>query len=176
VRRELHSRRQIRNPKSEIRNDGFAIRLPLIAFIALSSPVNFASFHSKCSLKSARVVVERQQPCFLENAIVAFAHRQSWCRVLWVMVQEETLPFGWEIQGMKRLLMLAIVGALLGGAAGCRFLECVFRGGPCRQNAAPAAACPNPCPTYCNPCNDPCAGGAPAMVTPGPDAYVPAGS
>jgi hypothetical protein len=66
---------------------------------------------------------------------------------------------------MKRLMMLVIVGALLGGAAGCRFLECLFRGGPCQQTTAP---CANPCPTYSNPC-DPCAGGAPAMMTPGPE-------
>ena len=56
---------------------------------------------------------------------------------------------------MKRLLMLTVLGALLGGVAGCRFMECLWRGGPCPQNQAPAATCPNPCPTYSNPC-DPC--------------------
>ena len=35
---------------------------------------------------------------------------------------------------MKRLLILTVLGALLGGVAGCRFMECLWRGGPCQQN------------------------------------------
>ena len=34
---------------------------------------------------------------------------------------------------MKRLLILTILGMLLSGAAGCRFMECLWRGGPCQQ-------------------------------------------
>jgi hypothetical protein len=73
---------------------------------------------------------------------------------------------------MKRLLILTVLGTLLSGVAGCRFLDCLWRGGPCQQNTAPAVACPNPCPTYSNPC-DPCAG-APGTVMPGPETGAPA--
>jgi hypothetical protein len=70
---------------------------------------------------------------------------------------------------MKRLLLLTVMGLLLGSLAGCRFMECLFRGPACQQ-PAPAVNCGNPCTTY-NPC-DPCAGTT--VVTPGPEAYVPA--
>jgi hypothetical protein len=70
---------------------------------------------------------------------------------------------------MKRLLLLTVIGLLWGSLAGCRFMECLFRGPACQQ-PAPAATCGNPCTTY-NPC-DPCAGAT--VVTPGPEAYVPA--
>lgn len=73
---------------------------------------------------------------------------------------------------MRRLLILTVLGMLLSGTTGCRFMECLWRGPACQQPAAPVVTCPNPCPTY-SPC-DPCAGGAPA-VTPGPAAtYAPA--
>ncbi len=73
---------------------------------------------------------------------------------------------------MKRLLILSVLGILLGGVSGCRFMECLWRGPACQQTAAPVVTtCPNPCPTY-NPC-DPCAG-APAMTSPGPETYAPA--
>jgi hypothetical protein len=71
---------------------------------------------------------------------------------------------------MKRLLILTVVATLLGGVAGCRFMECLWRGPACQQQAAPVVTCPNPCPTY-SPC-DPCAGAA--TVTPGPVTYSPA--
>jgi hypothetical protein len=64
---------------------------------------------------------------------------------------------------MKRLLILTTLGMLLSGVAGCRFMECLWRGPACQQTTAPAATYANPCPTY-SPC-DPCAG-AP-VVTPG---------
>ncbi len=67
---------------------------------------------------------------------------------------------------MKRLLILMAVGMLLSSVAGCRFLECLWRGPACRQTAP----CASPCPTY-TPC-DPCAGTT--VVTPGPEAYAPA--
>jgi hypothetical protein len=73
---------------------------------------------------------------------------------------------------MKKLLTLTVLAALLGGLAGCRFMECLFRGPACQQqNAAPVAVttCPAPCATY-TPC-DPC-GGTP--VVPGPETYAPA--
>jgi hypothetical protein len=66
---------------------------------------------------------------------------------------------------MKRLLILTVLGMLLGGMAGCRFMECLFRGAPCQQQtAAPVVACPPACPT------DPCAG---ASISPGPETYAP---
>jgi hypothetical protein len=72
---------------------------------------------------------------------------------------------------MKKLLILTTLGLMLSGTAGCRFMECLWRGGPPAQptcQSAPAVVCPSPCqPT--TPC-DPC-GGAPAM-TPSPT-YVP---
>jgi hypothetical protein len=76
---------------------------------------------------------------------------------------------------MKRLLILTVLGALLSGAAGCRFFDCLFRGPACQQAAAPAVTYTNPCPTYGNPC-DPCAGAPSAPVmTPGPaETYAPA--
>ena len=71
---------------------------------------------------------------------------------------------------MKRLMILTVLGMLLSGVAGCRFMECLWRGPACQQTATPMVTCPNPCPTY-NPC-DPCAG-APA-ITPGPEGtYAP---
>ena len=71
---------------------------------------------------------------------------------------------------MKRLLILAVLGALLGGVAGCRFMECLWRGPACQQQqAAPVVTCPSPCATY-TPC-DPCAGAT--VATPGPAAYAP---
>jgi hypothetical protein len=73
---------------------------------------------------------------------------------------------------MRRLLILTAVGMLLGGLAGCRFMECLFRGPACQQQAtAPVVTCPNPCPTTYNPC-DPCAGGA--VANPCPETYAPA--
>jgi hypothetical protein len=74
---------------------------------------------------------------------------------------------------MKRLLILTVLGILLGGVAGCRFMECLWRGPACQQAAVPVATCPNPCPAY-NPC-DPCTT-APAITTPGPETYAPVGS
>ena len=70
---------------------------------------------------------------------------------------------------MKRLLVLTILGMLLSGMAGCRFMECLWRGPAYRQTTAPAVTYANPCPTY-NPC-DPCAG-AP-VATPGPATFTP---
>ena len=70
---------------------------------------------------------------------------------------------------MKRLLILTMLGMLLGGAAGCRFLECLWRGSPCQQTVAPVVACPDPCQTY-NP-YDPCA--VAPTATPGPETYAP---
>jgi hypothetical protein len=77
---------------------------------------------------------------------------------------------------MKRLLILAVFGALLSGVAGCRFWECLWRGPQYQTSPQPIAACPTPCPTY-NP-YDPCAGApaatmAPMTVTPGPATYAP---
>jgi hypothetical protein len=76
---------------------------------------------------------------------------------------------------MKRLLILTILGMLLGGVAGCRFMDCLWRGGPCQQNAQPACAnpCGTPCATVGTPCDPCCGGGAPATVMPGPATYVP---
>jgi hypothetical protein len=72
---------------------------------------------------------------------------------------------------MKKLLILTILGLLLGGTAGCRFMECLWRGGPPQQPCQPAAVvpCQPACPTAsaCDPC-----GGAPATVVPGPT-YAP---
>jgi hypothetical protein len=68
---------------------------------------------------------------------------------------------------MKRLLILTFLGMLLSGVAGCRFMECLWRGPACQQTTAPAVTYANPCnpcPTY-SPC-DPCAG-AP-VANPGP--------
>lgn len=75
---------------------------------------------------------------------------------------------------MKRILTLLVLTVLLGGVSGCRFMDCVWRGGPARQTTA-TVTCPTVCPPVCPPVNpcDPCAG-APAIVTPGPETYAPA--
>jgi hypothetical protein len=70
---------------------------------------------------------------------------------------------------MKRLLILTVLAMLLAGSTGCRFMECLWRGPACRQQAAPAVVCPTPCPTY-NPC-DPCAGTT--VVAPAADNCLP---
>jgi hypothetical protein len=67
---------------------------------------------------------------------------------------------------MKKMLTLTVLGMLLMGTTGCRFMECLWRGPACQQ-AAPVVACP-PCTTY----TDPCAGAS--IVTPGPETYAPA--
>ena len=72
---------------------------------------------------------------------------------------------------MKRIMILTALGMLLSGAVGCRFMECLWRGGPATQSCPPAVTYPSPCPSY-SPC-DPCGGGA-AVVTPGPETYAPA--
>jgi hypothetical protein len=69
---------------------------------------------------------------------------------------------------MKRLLIVTVLGMLL-GVPGCRWMECLWRGPPCQQAAAPVVTCPNPCPIN-NPC-EPCAG-AP-VAPPGPETYAP---
>lgn len=66
---------------------------------------------------------------------------------------------------MKRLLILTVLGALLTGATGCRFFECLFRGPACHQTTAPAVSYATPCQTY-NSC-DPC-GGSSAVLVPEP--------
>jgi len=73
---------------------------------------------------------------------------------------------------MKKLLILTIFGALLGGLSGCRFMDCLFRG-PAYRSCPPPVACPNPCSTYdsCNACD---AGAAvPVATPPGPVTYAP---
>jgi hypothetical protein len=71
---------------------------------------------------------------------------------------------------MKRLLILTVLGVLLSGAIGCRFMECLWRGPACQQNTAPAVTYVNPCPapSSCDSCT-----GGPAVVSPGPETYTP---
>ena len=69
---------------------------------------------------------------------------------------------------MKRLMILTMLGVLLSGVAGCRFMECLCRGPACQQTTV---ACPDPCATTYNPC-DPCA--VTPSITPGPETYAPA--
>jgi hypothetical protein len=83
---------------------------------------------------------------------------------------------------MKRLLILAVFGMLLGSAAGCRFWDCLWHGPAYQQPCPPAVTCPSPCGSSCGPCE---AGVsvpavapavpvvAPAVAVPGPEAYVP---
>lgn len=73
---------------------------------------------------------------------------------------------------MKRLLILTVLGMMLGGLTGCRFMECLWRGPACQQQTvAPAVTYAPACPTY-SPC-DPCAGGAPAVTSPSPATFGP---
>jgi len=73
---------------------------------------------------------------------------------------------------MKKLLILTVLGLLLSGVAGCRFMDCLWRGGPATQQPCqPTGA------TYTTPCQpsnacDPCGGGAATVTTPGPT-YAP---
>ncbi len=80
---------------------------------------------------------------------------------------------------MKRLLIVTMLGALLSGTAGCRFFDCLFRGGPANQTCQPAATvvCPPPCVSSCAPADgcSPCSSPA-ATVTPGPATYAPTGN
>jgi hypothetical protein len=75
---------------------------------------------------------------------------------------------------MKKILILTILGTLLTVTGGCRFLDCLWRGGP--TNQATTVPCPSPCSTYtsndCNPCSAPAV--TPNAMTPGPDpTYAP---
>jgi hypothetical protein len=79
---------------------------------------------------------------------------------------------------MKKLLLLTVLGSLLGAATGCRFMECLWRGGPANQTCQQAAPVTygSPCATPCAPSTcDPC--GVPATTTttptPGPATYAP---
>lgn len=74
---------------------------------------------------------------------------------------------------MKRLLVLTVLGSLLSMTAGCRFMDCLWRGGPANQTCQPAAVTYGPpCATSCVPATpcDPCGSGAPmaAPTMPGP--------
>ena len=40
---------------------------------------------------------------------------------------------------MKKLLILTVLGLMLSGAAGCRFMDCLWRGGPPTQQACQPA-------------------------------------
>ena len=76
---------------------------------------------------------------------------------------------------MKRLMILTALGMLLSGVAGCRFMDCLWRGGPATQpSCPPTVAYPSPSMSYSP--SDPCCpgGGAAAVVTPGPETYAPA--
>ena len=64
---------------------------------------------------------------------------------------------------MKKLLILMVLGLMLGGMAGCRFMECMWRGGPpAQQTCQPAGTVV--CPNTCQP--DPC--GCGVTAAPGP--------
>jgi hypothetical protein len=85
---------------------------------------------------------------------------------------------------MKRLMILTILGSLLSMTAGCRFMDCLWRGGPANQTCPPAATAVTyggPCATSCAPANacDPCIGApaiAPTTPMPGPaNTYVTPG-
>ena len=70
---------------------------------------------------------------------------------------------------MKRLTILLVFGILLVATSGCHVGECWRYAWNSRfhpeRNAPPAQPCV--AVEECNPCNDPCAGGA-TVVTPGP--------
>jgi hypothetical protein len=78
---------------------------------------------------------------------------------------------------MKKLLILTVFGSLLSVATGCRFMDCLWRGGPANQTCPPATAvtyggpCATPCQTSsaCDPCGGSSAAVPPAM--PGPANY-----
>jgi hypothetical protein len=81
---------------------------------------------------------------------------------------------------MKRLLILTVFASLLSVATGCRFMDCLWRGGPANQTCPPPATAVSyggPCATSCAPANpcDPCApsAGMPtvAPTLPGPMTY-----
>ena len=81
-----------------------------------------------------------------------------------------------EKDGMKKILILTAVTILTATAGGCRMCDWLFRGSAVRT--APVQQAPmmyDPC-VPCEPC-DPCApcggGGAPMILTPGPETYVP---
>lgn len=70
---------------------------------------------------------------------------------------------------MRRLLILTVFGAMLSGATGCRFLDCLWRGGPCQTPSAPTVTCPTTCPSPCaSPCDPGAAATVPAITTPAP--------
>ncbi len=80
---------------------------------------------------------------------------------------------------MKKLILLTAVGVLMVGAAGCRTCDWFRRGAPARAVTMPGPVYYDPCATGAPPC-DPCgpstttcAPGAPMMVAPGPENYVP---
>ena len=62
-----------------------------------------------------------------ESATVAFAHHQTWCRVLMAKVTPWTVPLRWEIRVMRRLLILTAVLALTASAV-LRLLPLVPKG------------------------------------------------
>jgi hypothetical protein len=66
---------------------------------------------------------------------------------------------------MKKLLIVTAIGMLLTATTGCRFMECLWRGGPPRQQAQPVM-----CQPACAPSYSPCDGGATVTTTtmPGP--------
>ena len=130
------------------------------------------TLYTKCSPKSTcgwqkcnKNVAQKPQPLHLHivNPGVEFP---------WRKLRYGTLPFRWEIHGMKKLLLVTILGTLLSVAGGCRWMECMWRGGPPNQTCQPATTvtCPSPCATSggCESC-----GGGSAVVSPGPTYATP---
>lgn len=73
---------------------------------------------------------------------------------------------------MKKLLILTAIGILTVGAGGCRMCDWLFRGSAVTAVPSAAPVVYDPCATA--PTCDPCGPAAPMVVTPGPEAYVPA--
>lgn len=86
---------------------------------------------------------------------------------------------------MKKLLILTFLGMLLSGTAGCKFFDCLFRGGPAKEPCQPTTVVAAP---YCDPCGgggtvvssncNSCAGGVTTTTNtlpgPAPTTYTPA--
>jgi hypothetical protein len=108
----------------------------------------------------------------------------SWVEMTLAHELSETNPFLMENQGMKKLLILTFVGMLLAGSSGCKFFECLFRGGPektCPQTPVIVSDC-NPCggtiinasPSSCG-CGTPSGNvvSGPSLPGPAPTTYTP---
>ena len=109
-------------------------------------------------------------PLPAERRLRSVRWRRSHCDNAWPDLRAKKLTLIGRRPTMKKLMILLVFGTLLVGMTGCHVSECWTYAWNSRfhpERNAPRAQPPCVMVDSCDPCDDPCASGAP-MVTPGP--------